>query len=442
MKRVKLINSKLLTYNIKTRPSVSNKTRLMKHKNKKALNCVVSNLMSCVRKGEQLIYLRGKFTHTFNSLTSAQIVSAVDFLVDCGLVHNEIGVGSVHKDFRSHSILTPTELFLETFEPLIVNTTTMPLPREEEAYKPSTLLTELDYLQTVEVVELRDLSKIAIPYKNTKEIKEMREVVRSLNLLNSKHVFLCKNGDEITNVYARIFSREDFNLGGRWYRSGIMSLHNRTTKARLDVTIDGDSVVEVDFSCLHFRIAAALFGIDEDLIPIDLYTEPLKKLLKEGEDWLEYDSVTDRSIIKLAVNILFNSKSLRSASGAIKRVLEELSPSEREKSRLASSQDVVALVFECYPEYIPYFRGEVENLGLILQRRDSNIVDRVVREFISFDKPILPIHDSFLVKEEDLDLLLNSMEKGFKDELGVDFLIPVSVEYKLKGKVVKKQIIL
>ena len=435
------INTKLLSYNIKVRPYVSNKTRSMSHKNKKALNCVCSNLVACLRKGQTLVYSRDKYKSS-KGLSVAQIISAIDFLVLEGLVENVVGVQSFFKDFRNPSMIKPTEALVRLFEPLLDKSLPTTLPRDENLYNSSVGTVEIDYLNSVDVIELRNSNKKAIDFTLTSEIKEMQKVIRKLNEVNSKHTFMCKERGEMTNIYTRIFSREDFGLGGRWYRAGILEVKNKESRARLDVTIDGEAVVEVDFSCLHFRTVAAMFGVPEELVPLDLYTEPLKRLLQTGEDWSEYDNSVDRNIIKLAVNILFNSRSLRSAAGAISETLRCLPPQDREKSRLGGSQDVIELLAECYPEFVPYFRGEIENLGLILQRADSNIVERVVREFISHNKPILPVHDSFLCKADDLDLLLEAMGRGFRDELGVDFIVPVVVEYKLDGKVERSQVLL
>ena len=435
------INTKLLSYNIKVRPYVSNKTRSMSHKNKKALNCVCSNLVACLRKGQTLVYSRDKYKSS-KGLSVAQIISAIDFLVLEGLVENIVGVQSFFKDFRNPSMIKPTEALVRLFEPLLDKSLPTTLPRDENLYNSSVGIVEIDYLDSVDVIELRDFNKKAIDFKLTSEIKEMQKVVRRLNEVNSKHTFVCKEGGEMTNIYTRIFSREDFGFGGRWYRAGILEIKNKESRSRLDVTIDGSPVVEVDFSCLHFRIVAAMFGISEELVPLDLYTEPLKRLLFADEDWSEYDSSVDRTIIKLAVNILFNSKNLRSASGAISEVIRCLPPQDREKSRLGGSQDVIELLAECYPEFVSYFRGEVDNLGLILQRADSNIVERVVSEFISLDKPILPVHDSFLCKQDDLNLLLEAMGRGFRDELRVDFIVPVQLECKLNGVVERNQILL
>lgn len=436
------INTKLLNYNIRVRAYVSNKTRSMSHKNKKAINCICSNIIACIRGNQTLVYSRNRYTGSTSSLTTAQIISAIDFLAKEGLVENIIGDASFFKDFRNPSTIIPLQGFVELFEPLLDKSLPTTFPRDESLYNPIVGTVEIDYLDSVDVIELRNFNKKAIDFKLTSEIREMQEVVRSLNAVNNKHSFLCKDGFEMTNIYARVFSREDFGLGGRWYRAGILNLKNGKDKSRLDVTIDGEPVVEVDFSCLHFRIVAAMFSISEELVPLDLYAEPLKTLIKEGESWGQYDSSVDRRIIKLAVNILFNSKSLRSATGAIRDVLSCLPPQDKEKSRLGGSQDVIGLLSSTYPEFLPYFRGEVDNLGLILQKCDSNIVERVVKVFISLEKPILPVHDSFVVKREDLNVLLVAMEKGFKDELGVDFIVPLVLEYRLNGKVDKQQILM
>jgi len=53
--------------------------------------------------------------------------------------------------------------------------------------------------------------------------------------------------------------------------------------------------------------------------------------------------------------------------------------------------------------------------GIRLQRLDSEIAERVLMHFTSRHKACIPIHDSFIVKEEDADELRQIMEVEYSN---------------------------
>ena len=64
--------------------------------------------------------------------------------------------------------------------------------------------------------------------------------------------------------------------------------------------------------------------------------------------------------------------------------------------------------------------------GRRLQRKDSDVAEKVMLEFIDLDVPILPIHDSFLVHWGHRSLLEKTMHKAIEDVCGVTTGLGVS----------------
>ena len=56
--------------------------------------------------------------------------------------------------------------------------------------------------------------------------------------------------------------------------------------------------------------------------------------------------------------------------------------------------------------------------GMELMYIDSQIATETINYFVKQNKPILPIHDSFIVKELDQDYLLASMPKVTERAVG------------------------
>lgn len=55
-----------------------------------------------------------------------------------------------------------------------------------------------------------------------------------------------------------------------------------------------------------------------------------------------------------------------------------------------------------------------DKIGMRLQRMDSDIAVRVCNYFVSRNRPVIPVHDSFIVWDIDGDDLLRAMTDAFK----------------------------
>lgn len=406
--------TKLLTYDMRVPRRVSSTTRSWKFKDKSTLNCCIVNLLSCIRKKKLLVYSRNKHEISLSKkkISSYKVSKAMDFLEKEGYIVNYVGVPHPDKDKRRISSAIPTDKLLNIF-----NFT-------EEVYKEI----EMDYVKNADVVLLRDNSKAQAKYFNSDVISEMVGEVKALNLLNHGLDVRDGNGVPLDNIYCRIFN-ETFDFGGRYYRADILSISNKENE-RLDVTINGKQVVEVDYSNLHIRLAGVMENYDLNKLGEDAYVVALD----------DEHNLVHRKVVKRAINIMFNCKNRKQAYGAITKVLNSLTEEEKEQYTLGTPKEVVDLIFKSYPEFAVDFCSS-EYFGKILQNADSHLASDVIREFVRAKKPILPIHDSFITTIDNLDFLCNTMGKCFRDRFEVDVGVPMSVKYKKDGNLIHYSIV-
>ena len=68
-------------------------------------------------------------------------------------------------------------------------------------------------------------------------------------------------------------------------------------------------------------------------------------------------------------------------------------------------------------------------VGLRLQCVDSSIAAKVINYFVQQNKCILCVHDSFIVKREDRQELIEVMEWAFEDRLGSKINCKIDIKY-------------
>lgn len=405
------LNTRLLTYNIKVGLIVRNKVRKIEKIDSEVAGIIITNLLACIKKKQALLYSRSnsktsaqKTKYNRKGITAYRVIKCVDRLAEIGLVYNHIG--KPHKDVekREMSFIAPTQDFIDEFctEPEQAN------------------IALSAYNAALQTIILRNEYGNDIDYQDNENIRKARAVVQKLNEINESHVIRDGSGNLMTNIYSRIFNK-DMEHGGRFFHADTLKIKHKETKARLDITIDGNPVLEIDFRNLHYRIAAILEGYDDSDLPSDVYMDILPPELRDS---------THREIVKLAVNILFNAKSPQSADGAIRdeitKVKDKLHPS------MQSASLVRLMIYEATPEFRPCYCRE-DSFGLALQNADSWLAQRVIEKFIAVNRPILPIHDSFLVDRNDVGLLISAMGDSFREEFDVDYSVQLKMSLKDNG---------
>lgn len=412
-----LPNSIVINYDLKVKSKVVVFTKSCDFKDKVVLNVVVANLLSCINKDRSLIYPRDKYMTIENKsrkkITVHKVMKCVDFLLDNGYATGSVGSSNVDIEKRISSYIKPTQKFIDLWSDAV---------KEESG---------LHYVEQLGVIELRDGNKTVMTYVSDSDIMYLSNVAKELNVLNDKHVVLDRDGNQMTNIYCRIFN-ESFEKGGRYYRADVLGLQqSRGRNGRNHITIDGENVVEIDYSNLHFRIASELKEIDSKDLPLDIYSGIIP----------DPDNLIDRQIVKIAVNIMLNSKDSNKARLALQKFINDMSHEDKTKCSLGkSAKDVMELIHKAYPQFDDILCRS-DCYGLILQNEDSKLATKIVEVFLKYQKPILIVHDSFIVKVSDMNLLCDTMSSVFKSTYDSYKPVPMTLTWKEEDEIITRSII-
>jgi hypothetical protein len=171
----------------------------------------------------------------------------------------------------------------------------------------------------------------------------------------------------------RIFSRNSFDLHGRYYGGWWQNL----PKARRgELLINGEVLVEPDFAWLHPTLLYAMAG---EVIAHDPYTTGY---------W-------PRQAGKLAFNIAVNARTIQAAIGALLAKRSETGDDGEPVWRYGPSETARILddIREANKPIAHLFGSDA---GVRLMRIDSDMATSVMEGCRKAGVPCLPVHDSFL----------------------------------------------
>ena len=181
----------------------------------------------------------------------------------------------------------------------------------------------------------------------------------------------------------RSFCRGSFDLGGRaygWWQQLSKEL-------RSQILLDGEEVVEPDFSQLH---ATMLYALRELPVPGDAYIIP----------------GYDRDTIKIAFNVIINARTTQAAIGAVQK---ELKAAALQHDKAYATQ-IVRAVKAAHPDIKEDFGSDK---GVMLMRKDSDIIVKTMLVLVDERIPFLPVHDSVVCRKSDKDRVMQVMKDSF-----------------------------
>ena len=193
----------------------------------------------------------------------------------------------------------------------------------------------------------------------------------------------------------RIYSRGSYSLGGRFY-SPFQSFRSQT---RLHLQIDGEHVFEIDLSSLHPTMLYRMAGrtLEHDPYAIEGYP---------------------RSVVKVAMQVLLNTTKPFPPSNSLRYYLSKAHRSKRNRDDsswqgLEITNDYCKSLAEALAGHNqPIAHYFSQGIGLKLQHIDS-IFTSCVLHFMKQRSPctvVIPIHDSYIVKQSELRSLLDALE--------------------------------
>ena len=240
-------------------------------------------------------------------------------------------------------------------------------------------------LQPSEVIVLRGRNRKPVDYEDTDEVVSLREEVHKINEVLSRQPLRLDRMVLPPSPGRRIFN-ESFDRGGRFYFAGtsVQNLRERDREQLLwGSGADAKPVVELDYAGLHIAIAYS----ETEVAPPD------------GDPYAIPGF--ERDHVKLAVNTLFNAKTRRKA-------ILSLTGELRLGSGSYTPDDLVDAVEVAHPELSHAFATD---RGARFQRIDSDMAMSVMLEMLSLTgRCPFPVHDSFIVPEQDAGKLKQVME--------------------------------
>jgi len=382
--------------------------RMHTTKLKKSLSLVVLNLYSLhkVNRKKYVGYPRnpGGFERTRykkHNVGFDVFKNVIDTLDELGYLEShlgyyvkEIGIG---KNSRIRANISLIELFKEhKLAPIMVE-------REKSE--------EVIILKSVNILKDDKKDKFRVDYEDTKQTNQMRDNLHSFNaLLDSRWIDLNvsdkvyekiaeetekkKNRSDIDfnrKLLKRVFNNNSFEDGGRFYHGWWQEI---SKEYRKNITIDGKRTVEVDYSSIHFRILYAEQGID----------------IGDKDPYIIEGYEDNRSIVKLALNIILNAETKNKAIYAIFNH-DDIDIDKQ------TAKDIYKKLEEEHPKIKQYFGS---GRGIKLQYKDSQIAEQVMLNLARDNIVCLPVHDSFIVRLSHQIDLHEEMDKAFKDIVGID----------------------
>ncbi|MGS1094082.1 hypothetical protein ACVCNR_05765 [Aquamicrobium terrae] len=328
---------------------------------------------------------------------------------------------------KSRNIGYPTQIrgtdhFIEFLMGLInhkkpCNTGTYPITRKTFNYDYYCMIKgNIFDLSPVPIIRLREGSSRGnsefISFNNNDAIKDMEDNLNTYNNYIKSHwldIFVADQDfyglqrqegeriDEFGNIKLskpvidlvsgrslyRVFNNGNFDHGGRFYGGWWQNI---PSDYRRFITINGIPTVEVDFSSMQLAMLYAKIGQD----------------LKGDAYAIEGIDPSYRNLVKTTTLKLINGKGRLSAP--LKSALPEN----------MTWKELQALVLERHKPIAEFFHsGE----GIRLQRLDSDIAEEVIMEMLAKEVVALPIHDSFIVPEGNLDSLCSVMLAAYQRKM-------------------------
>jgi hypothetical protein len=241
-----------------------------------------------------------------------------------------------------------------------------------------------------------------LEYTDTPETERMRESLRNYNWLLQRtfidvpdqvEPFIerpIKSGHragEITrvpvcgfnNFVHRIFNRNDWRCGGRFYGGWWQGVG---AEFRKRIHINDQPTVEIDYQALHVAILAAQHGV---VLDGDPYV--LEGGLVEG-----LDTTSQRKLVKLLVLMSLNAQTKNAACSAFR----DSAPAGSQAKSMKNTE--LFRVMDAFVEKHPFLAGDLcADRGIGLMNTDSWIAAHILRIFTRLQIPVLSVHDSFII---------------------------------------------
>ena len=252
-----------------------------------------------------------------------------------------------------------------------------------------------------ELVILKDEKGHLMEYRDTAETYRIRKILKRANEVNLAADI--RFGKYRLRGFLRAIFLHKFTLYGRLHTWGYRHYQGMPSEERQEITINGEPVVELDFSGLHPRLLYAAEGIQFD-------SDPYAIVHKDPRA---------RPFLKTILLALINAQDFNKAqAGANHWLYKEATEEQRfqlHEIGITKAKPLMDAFIKAHAPISKYFcTGE----GLRLMNKDGKIALAVIKSFADAGIPILAVHDSFVVQCQYRDRLETAMDEAYKRGTG------------------------
>ena len=356
----------------------------------------------------------------YNALfISPKIRPVIDLLIKLGLIDSVAGSHNRQGNrFGNHtSRIRASEKLGQLFQGLTLEPFDLSLNHNEECI----ILRKQDVKESGSGTENRQVSE---DYKDTDKTVAMRRDLTKYNeLLSRTYIDIpaleepfierkLSNGqiqrvpiNQTRKFVRRIFSRNSWELNGRFYGGFWQQIGKEFRK---QIVINSSPTIEVDYKGLHVSLLSAKKGI----VDIEDHYELGALILPEAF------ALEQRDIVKSLLLTAINAKSPKSAFAAFRNS----QPQGSIAKTLTNGQ--LSKLLQAFISKHPHLEEDIcSDKGIELMYLDSQITSYIINKFTELNKPILSVHDSYIVGSRDTELLRHAMKAATIKLVGCDLSV-------------------
>lgn len=269
-----------------------------------------------------------------------------------------------------------------------LTSTYVPTPRLEYWFVEHSSMLSLVRLSKSEPLLLTTSNRL-IDYCDDDHTNALRRQIEDINRVNQSYQFTLQRGDCVEALDSHLLVgkrrfRDDFHSGGRLF----LPLQGLRKSERQHLAIDGEKTTELDFSSHAPRM---LFHMNGQEAPEDCYA---------------HHSIP-RELMKETMLRVTNCDTQRTALRSLSKLL-------REKGiKNTSSRELLEAVEQTNPHAV---NGMKHGRWKEIQFTESKITCNIAHQLHKKGIPCLPIHDSFVVRNKDRDILRQVMYDEYQRE--------------------------
>ena len=272
-----------------------------------------------------------------------------------------------------------------------------------------------------EVIILRDGDGKLIDYEDTAEVERMRSLVKKYNaLLWTKFIDIRRldkprirksDGTYLSiGVHSqrvrRVFNRGALDKGGRFFGAWWQGCPKEWRK---EIFIDDAPIIEEDYSSLYIALLYAQKGVNYyNSKKEDAYQLKIPLFLSTLEQTRHY--------AKLLLLMAVNAKSDKAAFAAFREDRKQDGDILGSKLKDAQLEEMLEGLRKKHPEIADRLGSDA---GIDLMNQDSKITEKVISTFVNANKPVLTVHDSYIVHFGDWKLLQATLEEAYEEVTGM-----------------------